>query len=50
MDQRSESIEEFTRINSQIQRMVGIKMIVLGIIGLIGIASVNVAFYKLLKN
>jgi hypothetical protein len=50
MDQKSESIEEFRRMNSQIQGLVGIKMIVFGIIGLIGIASVNFAFYKLLKN
>lgn len=37
------------RVNSQIHGMVGVKMIIFGVIGLIGIGVVNFVFFRLLK-
>ena len=37
------------RVNSQIHGMVGVKMVIFGVIGLIGIGVVNFVFFRLLK-
>ena len=50
IDKKSDNIQQFRRVNTQIQGMVGIKMIVFSLIGLSGIVVVNYIFFKLLKN
>jgi hypothetical protein len=47
---RADNIEKLRRINYQINHMIGTKMFVFAIIGLIVIASANIVFYKILKK
>jgi hypothetical protein len=47
---RADSIEGLRRINNQISNMVGNKMIIFAIIGLVAIAAANVIYFKVLKK
>lgn len=50
LSSRADNIEGLRRINYQISGMVGTKMILFAVIGLIVIALVNVTFYRILKK
>lgn len=50
LSERATNIQGLRLINQQIAGMVGTKMLVFGVIGLIAIAAVNVIFFKSLKK
>jgi site-specific recombinase len=47
---KSEGMESLRIINAQISGLVGTKMLILGIIGIIAIGGVNFVSFKLLKT
>ena len=50
LGERSSNIQGLRSINQEMANMVGTKLIVFGIVGLIGIAVVNLVFFRSLKK
>lgn len=50
LTERSENIEGLRRINQQISDLVGVKMAVFAVLGIVGIGAVNAIFYWVVKG